>query len=80
MTLYLRTLLAADGEHRAVISRRPDGVIHVGFERWDDAVVTGIGAYNDPFWVPDGEGMLVETLDAADALARERLGPGAAEG
>jgi len=80
MTLYLRTLLAADGDRRAVISRRPDGVIHVGFERWDGSVVTGIGAYNDPFWVPDGAGILVETLEVADQLARDRLGPGTAEG
>lgn len=80
MTLFLRTLVARDGARRAVISRRPDGVIHVGFERWDGDAVSGIGAYNDPFWRPDGEGGLVETLEAADALARERLGPGAREG
>lgn len=80
MSLYLKTLLAADGDHRAVISRRPDGVIHVGFERWDGEVVTGIGAYNDPFWRPDGEGILVETLDAAEALAQGRLGLGATPG
>jgi hypothetical protein len=80
MTLYLTTILAADGEHRAVISRRPDGVIHVGFERWDDAVVSGIGAYNDPFWVPDGEGALVASLEAAEAAARTRLGPAVTPG
>jgi hypothetical protein len=80
MSLYLTTILAADGEHRAVISRRPDGVIHVGFERWDGAVVTGIGAYNDPFWVPDGEGVLVDTLEAAEAAARTRLGPAVTPG
>lgn len=80
MTLYLRTLLARGGGHRAVISRRPDGVIHVGFERWDDDAVSGIGAYNDPFWRPDGVGGLVDTLEAADALARDRLGPGVQEG
>jgi hypothetical protein len=79
VTLFLKTLLAADGEHRAVVSRRPDGVVHVGFERWDGEVVTGIGAYNDPFWVPDGEGLLVDTLEAALARAHERLGAGATE-
>lgn len=76
MSLYLKTLLAADGDHRAVISERPDGVIHVGFERWDGEVVTGIGAYNDPFWRPDGEGILVATLDEAVVLAQDRLGAG----
>lgn len=79
MTLFLKTILAADGEHRAVLSRRPDGVIHVGFERWDDSVVTGIGAYNDPFWVPDGEGVLVDDLADATTVAYERLGAGSTE-
>ncbi|MCL4865767.1 MAG: hypothetical protein KJZ47_07720 [Gemmatimonadales bacterium] len=75
MTLFLRTLVAASGERRAVISRRPDGVIHVGFERWDDTAVGSTGGYNDPFWRPDGEGILVDDLARAEELARERIGP-----
>lgn len=74
MTMFLKSLVSEAGDRRAVISRRPDGLIHVGFERWDDTAVGGTGGYNDPFWRPDGEGILVHDAEAAEALARERIG------
>jgi len=62
MSKFLKTLVAAAGDRRAVITQRLDGLIHVGFEQWDDTAVGSTGGYNDPFWRPDGDGILVPPL------------------
>lgn len=80
MSTFLKALVSATGEQRAVMTRRADGLVHVAFERWDDTAVGATGGYNDPFWRPDGEGILVHTEAEAEQLARTRLGPVAAEG
>jgi hypothetical protein len=80
MTPFLKTMVSAAGDRRAVYTRRPDGVIQVAFERWDDTAVGGTGGYNDPFWRPDGEGLLVNTIEEADRMAHERLGIASVEG
>lgn len=80
MSQFLKTLVAASGERRAVITRRADGLVHVAFERWDDTAVGSTGGYNDPFWRPDGEGILVHTVAEAEELALARVGPVAPHG
>lgn len=52
----------------------------MAFERWDDTAVGGTGGYNDPFWRPDGEGLLVNTIEEADQMASDRLGIASTEG
>jgi len=80
MSKFLKTLVATAGDRRAVITQRLDGLIHVGFEQWDDTAVGSTGGYNDPFWRPLGDGILVHTVEEAEALAVERIGPVTAEG
>lgn len=80
MSKFLKALVAAAGDRRAVITQRLDGLIHVGFERWDDTAVGGTGGYNDPFWRPDGDGILLHTVQEAEALAVKRIGPLSADG
>ncbi|MDZ4673517.1 MAG: hypothetical protein SGI84_03620 [Gemmatimonadota bacterium] len=80
MSSFVKALVATTGERRAVITRRADDLVHVAFERWDDTAVGSTGGYNDPFWRPDGEGILVHTEAEAEALARTRIGPLAGEG
>jgi hypothetical protein len=74
MTDFKRTMLATDEQNRAVIHRRPDGYFAVQFERYDDSIVTGIGAMSDPFWRMEEAASIMPTLEAAERLASDRLG------
>ena len=80
MSKFLKALVTTAGDRRAVITQRLDGLIHVGFERWDDTAVASTGGYNDPFWRPDGEGVLLHTVEEAEALVVERIGAVTGEG
>jgi len=71
---FKRTIMATDGHSRAVIHERPDGFFAVQFERYDDSVVSGIGAMSDPFWRMDEPASVLPSLEAAEQLASERLG------
>ena len=75
MADFRKTVESADGERRAVILRRPDGRFQVDFERWDGDQVTGVGGLSDPFWRFEGGEEVRETLEEAESLAAERLGP-----
>ncbi len=68
------TILAPDGDRRAVIHRRPDGFFQTAYELWDDTVVAAVGGIGDPFWRAHGEIEVHETLDVATARARQVLG------
>lgn len=74
MADFRKTLESEDGERRAVILRRPDGMFQVDFERWDGDEVTGVGGLSDPFWRFEGAEEIAGTMEAAEALAASRLG------
>lgn len=74
MTNFKRTILASDALNRAVIHQRPDGFFAVQFERYDDSVVSGIGAMSDPFWRMEEAASVMPTLEDAERLANDRLG------
>ena len=73
MADFQKTVIAPDGQRRAVILRHPDGRFQIDFEHWDDTEVTGIGGLSDPFWRFEGEEVYADTLEAAETMAAERL-------
>ena len=74
MTDFRNTFVSPDGEHRAVVFRRPDGLFQVCFERYDESSMMGIGGMSDPFWRPEGQDAVVESLEQAASLASITLG------
>ncbi|HET9150108.1 MAG TPA: hypothetical protein VFN83_00160 [Gemmatimonadales bacterium] len=74
MANFQRTIQSPDATERAVIHRRPDGFYAVHFERFDDSVVTAIGAMSDPFWRLEEPAAVLATLEEAERLAQARFG------
>ena len=74
MANFQRTIQSPDATERAVIHRRPDGFYAVHFERFDDSVVTAIGAMSDPFWRLEEPATVLATLEEAERLAQARFG------
>ena len=74
MADFRNTYVSPDGDHRAVVLRRPDGLFQVCFERYDESSMMGVGGMSDPFWRPEGQDAVVETLEQAASLAAITLG------
>jgi hypothetical protein len=59
-----------DGKHRALILRRPDGLVQVEIERY----FKGDGVYEPPHWDRVSETVIIaDTVDRARLLAHEEM-------
>ena len=69
----MKELLSADGQRRAVIAQRQDGLFEVEIQVWHHEIVPGRGEVMDPFWLPFSRPSITNSLIAAEKLANAEL-------